>query len=419
MKTERVVGIILLILVLVLAIAFLPDESMVMRMVIGLGFGYVLSRASTGFAGGVNRAYRFGSTKLMRAMAMMFFITSIIVAGALIFVPEGVTYKLGVLPINLGTILGGLLFGFGMSLSSCCASGVLTDLASGWARALITLFFFMVGVFVGFPIQNTASWINESWFTSSEEVRGVFFPDWFKFDGMNGYLGAIILTGLLALLVVHLFKRYEQKRKAEDTFVAVESEEYAEAAQTVGSDESKEYGFLESILIKPWTVKQGAIALTVVFGTLYVATRAGWGVSTPYGIWFGNLLHAFGVPLDSLNSFTAFAADKSPFGKGFFANAVSVQNLGILLGTIIYALLSGKFLAGLKSENLPSGREWFIYILGGFTMGFGTRLSNGCNAGALFTPISQFSLSGWIFLIVMAVGAVIGNRIFNKKAYEE
>jgi uncharacterized membrane protein YedE/YeeE len=51
-------------------------------------------------------------------------------------------------------------------------------------------------------------------------------------------------------------------------------------------------------------------------------------------------------------------------------------------------------------------------------MGFGTRLSNGCNVGALYTPIANFSLSGWIFFVFLAAGAVLGNILGKKLAKE-
>lgn len=47
-------------------------------------------------------------------------------------------------------------------------------------------------------------------------------------------------------------------------------------------------------------------------------------------------------------------------------------------------------------------------------MRFGTRLSNGCNVGALYTPIANFSLSGWIFLVFLVVGGVLGNKLAKK-----
>ena len=46
-------------------------------------------------------------------------------------------------------------------------------------------------------------------------------------------------------------------------------------------------------------------------------------------------------------------------------------------------------------------------------MGFGTRLSNGCNVGALYTPIVEFSLSGWVYLVVVVLGGFIGNYILE------
>jgi uncharacterized membrane protein YedE/YeeE len=51
--------------------------------------------------------------------------------------------------------------------------------------------------------------------------------------------------------------------------------------------------------------------------------------------------------------------------------------------------------------------------MGGFFMGFGTRLANGCNVGALYTPIANLSLSGWFFLAAMVVGGIIGKKVAN------
>ena len=47
-------------------------------------------------------------------------------------------------------------------------------------------------------------------------------------------------------------------------------------------------------------------------------------------------------------------------------------------------------------------------------MSIGTRFGNGCNAGALYTPISHFSLSGWVYLVVVTSGGIIGNWILKR-----
>ncbi|WP_199177827.1 YeeE/YedE thiosulfate transporter family protein [Petrotoga sibirica] len=98
----------------------------------------------------------------MRAMIFMFFITSLMIMGFL-FNSDPTNYGLWIKPINFGLLRGAFLFGFGMSLSVCCATGVLTDLTMGFTRALITLIFFGIGVFLGFPIQRTAGWVTNSW----------------------------------------------------------------------------------------------------------------------------------------------------------------------------------------------------------------------------------------------------------------
>ncbi|MGO3801066.1 MAG: YeeE/YedE thiosulfate transporter family protein [Fusobacterium sp.] len=58
-----------------------------------------------------------------------------------------------------------------------------------------------------------------------------------------------------------------------------------------------------------------------------------------------------------------------------------------------------------------SKKDAFLFALGGISMGFGTRLANGCNVGALYTPIANFSLSGWIFFIFLVIGGILGNKI--------
>lgn len=38
-------------------------------------------------------------------------------------------------------------------------------------------------------------------------------------------------------------------------------------------------------------------------------------------------------------------------------------------------------------------------------MGFGARMANGCNIGALFSGLSVGSLSGWVFGIFLVLGS--------------
>lgn len=413
-KLENIIGFAIILLILVFGGAFLGTQMLLLRLIAGIGFGYALTRAFMGFAGSVNRPYRTGSSKLMRVLMWMFLGTAA-VSVAFLYGVDPTTYNLWINPINLGLILGGLFFGFGMTFSSCCASGVLTDLVTGLPRALTTLLFFALGVFLGFPVQRTASWVKDSWFstvTGEQLSGGVYLPDLFKWDGMSGYLGAVLLTALFAVIVVFLAKKYEDKQRAKGTFIGVGTE--IEQDKVSETKESKPFKLLsrdtyEMLFVTPWKMSTGAIVIAVVFTLLIGVTKAGWGASTVYGFWFGKLLMVFGVSSDSLAAFTHYSA--SFFETSIFVNPVSVQNIGIIIGTLITLLLAGTFKVTFFSEMKVKPKQLVLFAMGGIFMGFGTRLANGCNVGALYTPIANFSLSGWIFLVFLTAGGILGNIV--------
>jgi len=397
--TQAIIGFTLLLILLISSYTQLPF-NLFLRLFIGLGFGYALSRASMGFAGSVNRLSRIGSAQLAIALMWMFLLTAIF--SSFLLYDNTELYSLNIYPINAGLIIGGLLFGFGMALSSCCATGSLTDLAGGFSRASTTIFFFSIGVFLGFNTQGTASLVRKSWLSSETgelSKGGVFFPDLFLFDGLNGYLGAIILTALLSYAITVLAKKYEKKLGLIDI-----SEKKRETP-------SKFFTY-ETIFIKPWSMKISTVIISLLFIALLEVSGKGWSATSPFGVWFAKLLMLGGASAESISEFTT--RPTAFFTQSLLEYGTSLQNFGIIIGTVLALLLAGtfnqKFLAGLKITK----KAFFIYAFGGFIMGFGTRMSNGCNVGALYTPISEFSLSGWIYLIFVVVGGFAGNAFIKR-----
>ena len=417
-KTGQAAAGICLLVVLVAAGAAVLKPMIALRLVIGLGFGYVLSRAISGFAGSVNRACRTGSTQLMRTLAFMFFISSIVVAGFAFPDENFAQLDLWINPVNLGLIVGAAVFGFGMSLSSCCASGVMQDVAMASPRAIITLIFFGIGVFVGFPLQYSQAWIEKSVVSTERGLQkggGVYFPDFFKWDGFNGYLGAIVLTGVLCLVVYKACMWYETKRKAAGTYTGVGTEKLQASAYEYDLTKAKFFSrdTYYHLFVKPFTLKEGAVGLTILFTVLLAVFKSEWGASTPYGLWVARVLITFGIDPEKIIVF-ANTTMGGAFETPLLEQAVSVQDIGICFGAVVYMLLAGEFIASVKEAMSITPKEAFWYMIGGFTMGFGTRLAQGCNAGALYSPIAAFSLSGWVFLPFMVLGGVLGNLVYKK-----
>ncbi len=49
-------------------------------------------------------------------------------------------------------------------------------------------------------------------------------------------------------------------------------------------------------------------------------------------------------------------------------------------------------------------------------MGYGARLSDGCNIGAYFSALASGSLSGWVWVAAAFVGSAIGLRLEARSA---
>lgn len=390
---ETIVGCAIVLVILILGFTGVFTKMVFIKTLIGMGFGYALVRGDFGFAGLSNRACRTGSTKLIRYLMLLFVISAIIVGGFIAAGVEGLA--LWVRPISWGMVFGGILFGIGMAFSSCCATGVLQDMPSGFSRAMITLLFFGIGVFLGFPIMKS-DFAQKSLFTDGTN-NGVSFAEWFKGDGTNGAVGAIILTIVLAVLVTILSLWYEKKVSKNFPNKPVEVVD------------TKEYTTYEKLFVKKWSGTTTVFVIAILFGLLYIVSKAGWGASTVYGQWFGRLLHFFGVSYDSLAEFTKQSV--SSFNVPLYESAGQMQDMGIIFGAFVALLLAnnftGTFVNGLKIKPL----EIVLFAFGGLLMGFGTRLSLGCNVGALYTPIADFSLSGWIYFFFLFGGGYLGNFI--------
>ncbi len=382
----------LLLLIISILIGIISEMSISVRIYLGLALGYVLVRGAFGFAGSINRAYRYNSLKLMDALMNMFVVTSVLVA-VLILVTGIDNYNLWINQINAGLIIGGVLFGIGMAFASCCASGVMTDGVTNPIKLIIVTSGFGLGILLGFPLQTSATWITDGYTLAF-------------FDLVNNlYLGVIIavmLTIALAYIVKVIIKKIEEKWEEQGKKPCCS----AELDQGVYEDG------LAKTLKKPFTLNQSAIIISVIFVIMMALTKEGWGASTPYGFWVGKLLINFGMNPNTLAEFTNKGTEFFTVGlfSGQGPSSVGIQNIFIFIGGIIAALSMERF----KPSFKVNPKIMTLLFIGGLTMGFGTRLANGCNVGALYTPIANFSLSGWIFLIVMTVGGVIGNTLYKR-----
>ena len=75
--------------------------------------------------------------------------------------------------------------------------------------------------------------------------------------------------------------------------------------------------------------------------------------------------------------------------------------IGLILGPLIYNLISG------KEINISISSSLILLIIGGTLVGFGTRLSGGCTSGHGISGISRFSLRSIIATITFMLAGIL------------
>lgn len=402
-KKQRVqpyIGLVLLIAVILFgALKSNVDQKLTLFLITGLALGYILTRSRYGFAGGFKRIYVTGEGSLSTALLVMFAISMVLAAGIQFSAtmmgidPPGLS---SVKFLNVSVLLGGFLFGIGMMLAGGCASGTLSDLGEGAGRSMIAMTTFVLGSLPGLMAQDA---LNNS--AIGQIGMKLYLPD------VMGYVGAVIFSVALLGILYLVVRKYENFRKKEGYY---EKTVYEDQELPIPNKEPFKlfsYATFHKIFVQRWSFMTGGILLAIMFGFILISTGHSWGVTGPFVTWGVAFLQMFGI------HFTApvFADYVATANGGILNDPGSLRNIGIILGATIAFLLAGRF----AFDRHFKLKDVIYYLIGGFLMGFGARLAGGCNIGALFSGIGNFSLSGWGFFVTLALGGFLALKVFAGK----
>lgn len=400
-KNQPIIGFAIIVATVLFAI-WLSGNKAALPVYLGTGvlFGYILTRSRFGFAGGIKRVYILGEGSLTYAILIMLGIGALVVAALHWgLVQKGATSLPGMNGVkfaNISTVLGGFLFGIGMILAGGCASGTLSDLGEGEGRSLIAFVFFVLGSPIGhytrFLLDNSAV---------GKIGAKVYFPDVF------GYAGALLLTCFLLLVVYWLTRTYEKFRKEEGHYRLEEWIELEKPLPSPASAPFFSFATYHKFFVERWSFMTGGILLVFMAIVVILTTGRTWGVTSAFSTLGVAIYQGLGWDYTS----PAFTKIVEKVNGGLLNDGGTIRNIGIVIGATLGFLLAGRFIFNFKFKF----KDAAYYILGGFLMGFGARLANGCNIGALFSAIIVFSLSGWIFFIAITLGGIVGLKLFAGK----
>ena len=144
---------------------------------------------------------------------------------------------------------------------------------------------------------------------------------------------------------------------------------------------------------KDWSPIPAGLILGFLCVYMYLYARP-WGVFDGIRNWGENLLYLIGL-----------WGESAPVG--IMEYTTSISDIGLLLGAVAGALLSGK-----SGIHLVKSRDYVFGLVGGVIMGIGGSLAVGCNVGGFFTSFAALSFAGPLMLVGLLAGAYLGAFLY-------
>jgi uncharacterized protein len=339
--------------------------------------GVSLLQASFGFTASWRALVLEGRTHGLRVQLLMFSVVGAVVLPLIAF--GGGAYKGALAPVGIAVLLGAFLFGIGMQIAGACASGSMFAAGSGSFKSLVTIIGFVIGVTAAVSTFETWSvWPILPTVSLTHSLGGF------------GAVGAHLLTSAFAITLALIYEKYRRGR-----------------IEGLLSDRTQETG-----LLGRWPLMWGAVGLGIAAVIIVLLSGRPWALISAYALWGSKLVALTG---EDVSFWGHWAANPDILEKSIFTDAASVVDLGTIAGAMLAAAVTGKFAlrGGLPLKGLA------LALIGGIVMGFGARLSVGCNIGAFFSGIVSGSLHGWVWGVFAIAGTAfaLGFKVLVARIY--
>ncbi len=303
-------------------------------------------------------------------------------------------------------LLGGILFGIGMTLGSGCGNKTLIRIGGGNIKSI---FVFAIIAVIAYYMVDPFKSLPSTWYQT-------FFAPWLDVASIslttNQDLGSIVgkvagadpattrtVIGLiLGAAVLFIVFRSADFRKSFDNVLA---------GLVVGGAVIAAWYFTSNILIN---TMDGEMSLRQF-----------------YSSWDFLMDSEAGKPKNgSTNLLPQSFTFISPMGQAYgyatagFANTFvtfgAVTVAGVVLGSLLWSLITRSF----RIEWFASLKDFVMHAVGGVLMGFGGVLGLGCTIGQGVTGVSTLALGSFITFGGIVLGSALTMKVqYYKMVYED
>lgn len=267
------------------------------------------------------------------------------------------TYYLSIKWLPWASVIGGLMFGYGMALAGNCGFGAVARLGGGDLRSFVIVLVMGVSTYVVLsgPLAP---------------LRDMLFPQ------------SSVLPGEVAPGIAHATAHW--------TGVPVTAIGLSVGVAMLAISISS-HAFLETPKSAIWAIVVGIAIISGWAGTSWVASTGFEAVPV--------VSHSFAAPLgESILWWMIGSAQPVSFAVGSVA--------GVWLGAFIGSLIKGHF----RWEACEDPRELRRQIFGAALMGAGAVIALGCTVGQGISAFSLLAFSAPVTFIAIFVGASFGLR---------
>ncbi|MDX1810714.1 MAG: YeeE/YedE family protein [Gammaproteobacteria bacterium] len=375
--------------------------------VIALILGAVVNKTNFCTMGAVSDLVNIGDTGRMRAWV---FAMAVAMIGVTIMEMTGLTVADNAFPpyraaqlIWAENLLGGIMFGIGMTLASGCGNKTLVRIGGGNLKSIVV---FAIIAVIAFYMIN-------------------------PFPGSDKTLFSELFYGWIRPLAIDL-------GRSQDLGTLVAGKESGATARTA-------VGFILGIALLAWALKSTDFRKSFdnVLGGLVVglAVLGAWYVSSAIHLDIDGEVHTLRSYVENWDFLADSAAGKpaafaplssqsytfiNPIGQtygwikegfdGRFATFGIMAVLGVIAGSFLWSIIS----KGFRIEWFANLKDFMNHFIGAILMGFGGVLAMGCTIGQGITGISTLALGSFIAFIGITFGSAMTMKIqLYKMVYED
>ena len=299
-------------------------------------------------------------------------------------------------------ILGGLLFGIGMTFASGCGNKTLIRIGGGNLKSVLV-----------FIIIALIAWYMINPFPGSDKTLfSVLFYDWIRpisadlssqqdigavISSENSSMVRLVAGGLIGLLLLVFIFRSADFRSSKDNILGglvvglvILTAWYTSSNITVNADDSL---YTMSDYYSEWDMLAEDDAGKPERGSAVAAQS--FTFINPIGQSYGFIESGFNSAMVT-------------FGL--------VSVLGVILGSLFWSLINRSF----RIEWFVDMKDFFTHLIGAILMGFGGVLAMGCTIGQGITGISTLAIGSILTFFSIVFGSALTMKIqYYKLVYED